>query len=211
MVEVIQSLEHPFFSFSENPNKTKASSPPMASSYSRRHHHSSGPWDARPPPLQRRRRHRPPSRALPAMIPSFDSPRVRGSYTNVHNVFSSYSNAFQTGAASIPFMAARSRLLETAVSDSNRHRYPRPRPLATHPLPHERQVCADSAIRHCRASHRDLVCNHHATTLLRSELRIAGDEAAGEGFCLLVHLSVFFVLVFYAGECENDDGGVLCL
>ncbi|QCE09970.1 hypothetical protein DEO72_LG10g1193 [Vigna unguiculata] len=114
------------------------------------------------------------------MIPSFDSPRVRGSYTNVHNVFSSYSNAFQTGAASIPFMAARSRLLETAVSDSNRHRYPRPRPLATHPLPHERQVCADSAIRHCRASHRDLVCNHHATTLLRSELRIAGDEAAGE-------------------------------
>ena len=158
---VIQSLEHPFFSFSENPNKAKAYSPHMAASSSRRHHHSSGPWDARPPPLQRR----PPSRALLATIPSFDSPRVRRFYTNVHNVFSSCSNAFQTGAAPIPFMAARSRLLETAVSDSNHHRYPRSRPLATYPLPHERQVRADSAIRHCRASHRDLVCNHHATTL----------------------------------------------
>jgi len=74
-----------------------------------------------------------------------------------------FSNAFQIGVAPIPFMVARSRLLETVVSDSSRRRCPRQRPLATHPLPHERKVRADSAARHCR-------CNHHATTLLRSEL-----------------------------------------
>jgi len=102
-----------------------------------------------------------------------------------------FSSAFTREAALIPFMAARSRLLETTVSDSSHRQRTRQRSLALildYPLPRVREVHEDSEARHHRARHRDWVYNHHAATLLCLELWTTDDLAAGEGFYSLIHL-----------------------
>jgi len=59
-----------------------------------------------------------------------------------------------TSGPSKPLSAMPTGAPSTAVRGSSRRQRPRH---------------AHSATRHCRASHRDWVCNHHTTTLLHSE------------------------------------------
>ncbi|QCD79044.1 hypothetical protein DEO72_LG1g2681 [Vigna unguiculata] len=83
-----------------------------------------------------------------------------------------------TSGPSKPLSAMPTGAPSTAVRGSSRRQRPRHAHLPLildYPLPQERKVLEDSATRHCRASHRDWVCNHHTTTLLHSEPLVNED------------------------------------
>jgi len=119
---------------------------------------------------------RPPREASSATPSPFTPLLARKHYCICVSFF--FFDARETGAALIPLHG----LKVPPVGDRRQRFQP---PLTSTPAPPRpssssirREVRGDSTARHRRASHRDWVCNHHATTLLRSWPRTAGSLAS---------------------------------